>query len=76
MKESAAEAGAKALGTQVDIDGVHIEERRTTVELRGLAIADPFDANRNLVEAGVVRVELEPEPLLERKIVVRRLTVR
>jgi uncharacterized protein (TIGR03545 family) len=76
VKDSAAEAGAKALGTQVDIDGVDIDERRTTVELRGLAIADPFDANRNLLEAGVVRVELEPEPLLERKIVVRRLTVR
>ena len=70
------EAGSKALGAAVDVAGVDIEERRTSVELRGLAIADPFDRHRNLVEASVVRVELEPEPLLERKIVVRRLTVR
>jgi uncharacterized protein (TIGR03545 family) len=70
------EAGSKALGAAVEIAGVDIEERRTSVELRGLAIADPFDRNRNLVEAGVVRVELQPEALLERKLVVRRLTVR
>jgi uncharacterized protein (TIGR03545 family) len=76
VKSAVEEAGSKALGAAVDIAGVDIEERRTTVELRGLAIADPFDRNRNLLEAGVVRVELEPEPLLERKIVVRRLTLR
>ena len=70
------EAGSKALGAAVDVAAVEIEERQTSVELRGLAVADPFDRNRNLLEAGVVRVELEPEPLLERKIVVRRLTVR
>lgn len=76
VEDSAEEAATKALGTQVDIAGVDIHERRATVELRGLAIADPFDRNRNLVEAGVVRVELEPEPLLERKIIVKQLTVR
>ncbi|MFN2565698.1 MAG: hypothetical protein ABR499_11935 [Gemmatimonadaceae bacterium] len=76
VKSAVEEAGTKALGAAVDIAGVDIEERRAAVELRGLAVADPFDRNRNLVEAGVVRVELEPEPLLERKIVVRRLTVR
>ncbi len=76
VESAVEEAGSKALGAAVDIAGVDIEERRTSVELRGLAIADPFDRNRNLVEAGVVRVELEPEPLLERKLVVRRLIVR
>jgi uncharacterized protein (TIGR03545 family) len=76
VKDSAEEAATNALGAQVDIAGVDIQERRSTIELRGLAIADPFDRNRNLVEAGVLRVELEPEPLLERKIVVKQLTVR
>jgi hypothetical protein len=76
VKDLLEEAGSKALGAAVDVAAVDIEERRTSVELRGLVIADPFDRNRNLVEAGAVRVELEPEPLLERKIVVRRLAVR
>ncbi len=75
VESTVEEAGTKALGAQVDIARVDIHERQTTVELRGLAIADPFDHNRNLVEASVVRIELEPEPLLERKIVVKRLTV-
>jgi uncharacterized protein (TIGR03545 family) len=76
VKDSAEEAATKALGAQVDIAGVDIQERRATVELQGIAIADPFDRNRNLFEAGVVRVELEPEPLLERKLVVKQLTVK
>jgi uncharacterized protein (TIGR03545 family) len=70
------EAGTEALGAQLDVGAVDIQERRSAVELRQLALADPFDRNRNLLEAGLVRVELEPEPLLERKIVVQRLVVR
>ena len=76
VKAVVEEAGTETLGAAVEVAGVQIEERSAAVELRGLAIADPFDQHRNLVEAGVVRVELEPEPLLERKIVVRRLLVR
>ncbi|MDQ3951068.1 MAG: hypothetical protein M3282_12100 [Gemmatimonadota bacterium] len=75
VKNAIEEAGSKALGAALDVASVDIQERRAAVELRGLTLADPFDRNRNLVDAGLVRVELEPEPLLERKIVVRRLTV-
>ncbi|MFN2566753.1 MAG: hypothetical protein ABR499_17285 [Gemmatimonadaceae bacterium] len=76
VEDTLEEAGTEALGAEVDIAGVDVDERRTTLELRGLTIADPFDRNRNLLEARLVRVELEPKPLLERKIVVRQLTVR
>ena len=76
VEDTVEEVGTKALGAELDIAGVNIEERRTAVELRGVAVADPFDPHRNLLEAGTIRVELEPEPLLERKIVIRRLTVR
>jgi uncharacterized protein (TIGR03545 family) len=67
------EAATKALGTQVDIADFEIDELRTTVVMRGVAIAHPFDVNRNLLEAGAIRFELEPEPLLERKLIVKRL---
>jgi uncharacterized protein (TIGR03545 family) len=70
------EAATKALGTQVDIASFEINELQTTIVMRGVAIAHPFDANRNLVEAGIVRFELEPEPLLERKLIVKRLDLR
>ncbi|MEX2151789.1 MAG: TIGR03545 family protein [Gemmatimonadaceae bacterium] len=69
------EAGTKALGTQLDIADLNIRSLATTVEMRGIAIADPFDRNRNLVEIGRMLVELEPRPLLEKKFVVKRLTI-
>ena len=69
------EAGTKALGTELDVAALHIDARETAVELTGVAIADPFDARRNLLEIKRLFVELEPAPLLEKKLVVRRLTV-
>lgn len=69
------EAGTKALGTELDVAGVAIRASESTVELRGVAIANPFDARRNLIEIAQLVVVLEPEPLLEKKLVVRRLTI-
>lgn len=69
------EAGTKALGAELDVDRLQIRAAQSAVELTGIAIADPFDAKRNLLEVKRLLVELEPEPLLEKKLVVRRLTV-
>ena len=69
------EAGTKALGTELDVGALHIDAARTAVELTGVAVADPFDAKRNLLEVRRLLVELEPAPLLEKKLVVRRLTI-
>jgi len=69
------EAGTKALGAQLDIAGLKIRALSGSAEFRGITLADPFDRTRNLVEIALVRVELEPKPLLERKLVVRRLDI-
>jgi uncharacterized protein (TIGR03545 family) len=69
------EAATEALGTQVDIDDLEIDELRTTIVMRGVGIAHPFDVTRNLVEAGSIRLELEGEPLLERKLIVKSLAI-
>ena len=74
-RQTLAQAATQALGTQVDVRSLDLREREISVELRGLAIADPADPMRNFLEAGRVLVELEPEPLLEKKIVVRRLVL-
>lgn len=76
VESTVEEAGSKALGAAVDIDRVSVEERNAAVELIGVSVADPFDRHRNLVQAGALRIELEPEPLLERKLIIRRLSVR
>ena len=75
VRQTAAEAATKALGTQVDIASLEVRESESSIELRGLAIADPFDARRNVIAAERIRVELEPEPLLEKKLIIRRLAV-
>jgi uncharacterized protein (TIGR03545 family) len=75
VRQSAAEAATKALGTQVDIASLDVRERESSIEMRGLAIADPFDPRRNVIAAERIRVELDPVPLLEKKLIIRRLVV-
>lgn len=75
VRQTAAEAATKALGTQVDIASLQVRERENSIELRGLAIADPFDSLRNVIAAERIRVELEPAPLLEKKLIIRRMTI-
>src|SRR5687767_3210463 len=75
VRQAASEAATKALGTQVDIASLEVREGESSIELRGLAIADPFDPRRNVIAAERIRVELEPTPLLEKKLIIRRLAV-
>ena len=75
VRQAASEAATKALGTQVDIASLEVREGESSIELRGLAIADPFDLTRNVVAAERIRIELDPTPLLEKKLVIRRLAV-
>ena len=69
------EFGTQFLGTQVDVEWLRINELQAGVELRGLAIADPFDVSRNIIEVGRVEISLDPEPLLEKKVVIRELVL-
>lgn len=75
IRATITEAGTKAMGTQLDIADLDIRTFATTVELKGVALADPFDVNTNLLEVGRFLVELEPRPLLQKKFVVKRLTI-
>ena len=75
LRNTLEEAGTKALGTELDVAALHIDAANTAVQLTGIAVADPFDARRNLVEIRRLLVELEPAPLLEKKLVVKRLTI-
>lgn len=75
LRNTVEEAASEFLGTQVDVGALEVRVGATTVEFRGVSVADPFDPMRNLIEAQRVRFELEQRPLLERKIVVRSLTL-
>lgn len=69
------EAGTKAFGAEFRIASLTIRTFQTSVEMRGVSLADPFDNHRNLFEVGRVVMELEARPLLQKKVVVRRVTI-
>jgi uncharacterized protein (TIGR03545 family) len=66
---------SEMLGTQVDIGRLTIRETETAVQVDRLAIADPRDPRRNLLEAGSVVIDLDPVPLTEKKLVIDRLSL-
>ena len=69
------DSATQSLGTEVDVGGLSLDFVNTSVELRAIQIADPGDRNRNLIEANVARVVLLPDALLQKKVVVRELTL-
>ena len=75
IRATITEAGTKAMGTQLDVADLDIRTFATTLELKGVALADPFNVNKNLLEVGRLLVELEPKPLLQKKFVVKQLTI-
>lgn len=76
VEETGEEVGTELLGAQVDLAGLRVRETAPAIELTGLAIANPFDPMRNLLETGAIALDLDPEALLEKKLVVHQLVVR
>ena len=76
VRGTAEEAATKLFASDVDIGRLELREGSATVVLRDVRIADPFDPMRNLVEAAQLRLVLEPEPLLEKKLIISQLSVR
>jgi uncharacterized protein (TIGR03545 family) len=64
---------SETLGTQVDIGGVRLRESEAAVDVYNLAIADPRNPMRNLVEAADITLDLDPIPLTEKKFVIDQL---
>jgi uncharacterized protein (TIGR03545 family) len=69
-KETAEEVSTELLGTQVDVGKLDIIADEASLDLRALQVADPFDVNRNLLEASEIRLKLNPLALAEKKVVV------
>lgn len=63
------------LGTEVDLARLRIRETDAAVDLYGLQVADPRDSSRNVIEAATIVLDLSPRPLLQKKVVVDRLTL-
>ena len=65
--------GTTLIGARVEIDRLHLDVPHGRVEIRGLTVASPFEALQNLLQADLLVADLEPLPLLEKKVVIDRL---
>ncbi len=74
-RDTTEEASTELLGTQVDVAKLDLHPRQSSVELRGLQIANPFLLTRNLLEADQIQLKLNPEALAEKKVVIERLNL-
>ena len=75
-RETTEDASTDLLGTQVDVRKLDLRPREIGADLWRIEVADPFNVNRNLVEAGSIHLTVDPEALAEKKLVVRNLTLR
>ncbi len=75
-RDTTEDVSTDLLGTQVDVGRLDLRPREIGADLWRIEVADPFDVNRNLVEAGSVHLTVDPEALAEKKVVVRNLALR
>jgi uncharacterized protein (TIGR03545 family) len=74
-RDTTEEVSTQMLGTQVDVGKLNLHPTEPAVDLDALQVADPFNPNRNLVEAAQIRLKLNAEALTEKKLVVERFAL-
>jgi len=73
VRHESEDSATELLGAEVDIGGLQITLRQSRVVVTGLQVADPYNRNRNLLAAGRIVLELDPVPLLEKKLVIDQM---
>jgi len=74
VRRTAESVGTTLIGAEVEIERLHLDLPHGRVEIHGLTVASPFEALENLLQADALVADLEPLPLLEKKLVIDRLT--
>ncbi len=65
--------GTQIVGAKVEIQSLHIDLAHGDVTVRGLTVASPHEALKNLFQADELTADLDVVPLLEKKVVIDRL---
>src|SRR5882672_29422 len=74
LARRAAEAvGTAIVGAKVEIQGLHIDLAKGDVTVRGLTVASPHEALKNLFQADELVADIDMLPLLEKKVIIDRL---
>jgi uncharacterized protein (TIGR03545 family) len=72
-RRSAEAIGTAIVGAKVEIEDLHIDLTNGDVTVRGLTVASPHEALKNLLQADELVADLDVLPLLEKKVVIHRL---
>ena len=74
-RQTAQDVGTDVVGAKVEIRQLDLDMPGGDVTMRGLTVANPFEPMRNLFEADEVAVDIDPLPLLEKKVVIDRVAI-
>ena len=72
-RRSAEKIGTAIVGAKVEIEDLHIDLANGDVTVRGLTVASPHEALKNLLQADELVADIDVLPLLEKKVVIDRL---
>lgn len=65
--------GTQLLGAKVEIQDLHIDLANGDVTIRGLTIASPHEALKNLLQADELVADIDVIPLTEKKLIIDRI---
>jgi len=65
--------GTQVVGAKVEITDLHLDLAHGKVVIRGLTVASPHEALRNLLQADELVADIDVVPLTEKKLVINRL---
>jgi uncharacterized protein (TIGR03545 family) len=67
--------GTDVVGAKVEIANLDLDMPAGDVTMRGLTVANPFEPMKNLFEADEVTFNIDPVPLLEKKLIIDRVAI-
>jgi len=72
-RREAQKVGTQLLGAKVEIQDLHIDLANGDVTIRGLTIASPHEAFKNLLQADELVADIDVIPLTEKKLIIDRI---
>ena len=73
VRHESQKVGTQLLGARVEIENLHLDIANGKVLMRGLTIASPHEAFKNLLQADELVADLDVVPLTEKKLIINRL---
>ena len=65
--------GTQMIGAKVEIQDLHLDLAHGKVLIRGLTVASPHEALRNLIQADELVADVDVVPLTEKKLIINRI---